>query len=52
MRPVGQERVDGLAALAATGLDRLVAFPGRWDPSEEGLARFAEDVLAAGLRLG
>ncbi|MDA8237640.1 MAG: TIGR03560 family F420-dependent LLM class oxidoreductase [Chloroflexi bacterium] len=51
MRPVGQERVDRLGALAATGLDRLVAFPSRWDTSEDGLARFAADVRAAGLPL-
>ena len=51
VRPVGQERVDRLAAFAALGLDRLVAFPSRWDTSEEGLARFAEDCLAAELPL-
>ena len=51
MRPVGQERVDRLGAFAALGLDRLVAFPSRWDTSEDGLARFAEDVRAAGLPL-
>ncbi len=51
VRPVGQERVDRLGAFAALGLDRLVAFPSRWDTSEDGLARFAEDVRAAGLPL-
>lgn len=51
VRPVGQERVDRLGAFAALGLDRLVAFPSRWDTSEDGLARFAEDVSAAGLPL-
>jgi F420-dependent oxidoreductase-like protein len=51
VRPVGQERTDRLAAFAALGLDRLVAFPSRWDTSDDGLARFAEDVHAAGLPL-
>jgi F420-dependent oxidoreductase-like protein len=51
VRPVGQERVDRLGEFAAVGLDRLVAFPSRWDTSEGGLASFAEDVRAAGLPL-
>jgi F420-dependent oxidoreductase-like protein len=51
VRAVGQERVDRLGAFAALGLDRLVAFPSRWDMSVDGLARFAEDVRAAGLPL-
>ena len=49
VRPVGQERVDRLGAFAALGLNRLVAFPSRWDTSGDGLAHFAEDVRAAGL---
>ena len=52
VREPGQRRVDTLAALAATGLDRIVCFPGRWDPTPEGQARFAEDVRAAGIPLG
>ncbi len=52
VRAAGQQRVDTLGDLAAAGLDRLVAFPGRWDPRAEGLERFAQDVRAAGLRLG
>ncbi len=52
MQPVGQQRVDRLAAYAELGLDRLVAFPGRWDPGADGLERFAEDVRASGLMLG
>jgi F420-dependent oxidoreductase-like protein len=51
MRPVGQERVDRLARYAELGLDRLVAFPGRWAPDTEGQARFAEDCAAAGIPL-
>jgi F420-dependent oxidoreductase-like protein len=51
VRPTGQERVDRLGEFAALGLDRLIAFPSRWDMSDDGLARFAEDVRAAGLPL-
>ena len=51
MRPVGQERVDRIARYAELGLDRLVAFPGRWAPDTEGQARFAEDCVAAGIPL-
>ena len=51
VRPVGQARVDRIGEFAALGLDRLVAFPSRWDTSEAGLARFAEDVRAAGVGL-
>jgi F420-dependent oxidoreductase-like protein len=51
VRSTGQERVDRLGEFAALGLDRLVAFPSRWDMSDDGLARFAEDVRAAGLPL-
>ena len=42
VRAVGQERVDRLGAFAALGLDRVVAFPSRWDISVDGLASFAE----------
>jgi F420-dependent oxidoreductase-like protein len=51
VRPIGQERVDTLAAFAALGLDRIVCFPSRWDLSVEGQARFAEDSRAAGLEM-
>jgi F420-dependent oxidoreductase-like protein len=51
VRPVGQERVDTLAAFAALRLDRIVCFPSRWDLSLEGQARFAEDSRAAGLEM-
>ncbi|HEX5827172.1 MAG TPA: TIGR03560 family F420-dependent LLM class oxidoreductase [Candidatus Limnocylindrales bacterium] len=51
VRPVGQERVDALGALAETGLDRIVCFPARWDPTVEGQASFAEDCRAAGIAL-
>ncbi len=51
VRAAGQERVDVLAGFAAIGLDRLVAFPTRWSPTEEAQAAFAEDVRAAGIDL-
>ena len=48
----GQERVDRLAACAEIGLDRIVCFPERWDPTVEGQSRFADDCRAARLELG
>ena len=51
VREPGQERVDFLGALAALGLDRVVCFPTRWDPTAEAQALFAEDCVAAGLSL-
>ena len=47
----GQQRVDFLAHVAATGLDRLVCFPTRWQPTCESQAAFAEDCRAAGVAL-
>jgi len=47
----GQQRVDFLAHVAATGLDRLVCFPTRWQPTRESQAAFANDCRAAGLEL-
>ena len=52
VRPVGTQRIDFLASLAALGLDRVACFPTRWGPTEETQARFAEDCRAAGLELG
>jgi len=52
MRETGQPRVDRLGELATIGLDRVVCFPGRWDPTTDGQAVFAEDVRAAGIELG
>ena len=40
-----------LGELAGTGLDRVVCFPARWDPTIEGQAAFADDCRAAGLSL-
>lgn len=52
IKRTGTPRVDLLAKLAATGLDRIVAFPGRYGPTEAVTESFAEDCLAAGLSLG
>jgi F420-dependent oxidoreductase-like protein len=51
MRDAGQARVDLIGRLAETGLDRLVAFPTRWSPTEEAQALFAEDCRKAGIEL-
>jgi F420-dependent oxidoreductase-like protein len=51
MRP-GPARVDTLGTLRESGLDRIVCFPARWDPTPDGVAAFAEDCRAAGLVLG
>lgn len=47
----GPGRVDVIAALRETGLDRIVCFPGRWSPTVEAQERFAEDCRAAGVEL-
>jgi alkanesulfonate monooxygenase SsuD/methylene tetrahydromethanopterin reductase-like flavin-dependent oxidoreductase (luciferase family) len=51
VREAGRARVDHLAGLAAIGLDRVVCFPTRWDPTLDAQASFAEDCLAAGITL-
>jgi F420-dependent oxidoreductase-like protein len=52
MRDAGQQRVDLLGRFVEIGLDRLVAFPTRWSPTEAAQAAFAEDCVAAGIELG
>ncbi len=47
----GQARVDLLGEFNESGLDRLVCFPTKYDPSLEAQAAFAEDVKAAGIAL-
>jgi F420-dependent oxidoreductase-like protein len=47
----GQARVDHIAAFAAVGLDRLVCFPTKREPTPEAQASFAEDCRAAGVTL-
>ena len=51
MRYPGQERVDALGAYRGIGLERLVCFPTRWDPTTDAQAAFAEDCRSAGLDL-
>ncbi len=51
VRDAGQARVDLLGELAAVGLDRVVAFPTRWNPTQDAQAAFAEDCRAAGIPL-
>jgi F420-dependent oxidoreductase-like protein len=51
VRHAGQERVDFLGALRDLRLDRVVCFPTRYGATPEVQAAFAEDCLAAGLRL-
>lgn len=51
VRTADRQRVDLIAQFAEIGLDRLVAFPTRWSPTEEAQAAFAEDVRAAGIDL-
>lgn len=47
----GPERVERVAAFAEIGVDRIVCFPTKFDPSLEAQAAFAEDVRAAGVAL-
>jgi F420-dependent oxidoreductase-like protein len=51
MRDAGQQRVDLLGEFATSGLDRIVCFPTKYDPTLEAQAAFAEDCLAAGIKL-
>jgi F420-dependent oxidoreductase-like protein len=47
----GRQRADRIAAFAATGIDRLVCFPTKRQPTLEAQSRFAEDCRAAGVEL-
>jgi alkanesulfonate monooxygenase SsuD/methylene tetrahydromethanopterin reductase-like flavin-dependent oxidoreductase (luciferase family) len=51
MRTPGPARIGHLAGLAAIGLDRVVCFPTRWEPTLEAQAAFADDCRAAGITL-
>jgi F420-dependent oxidoreductase-like protein len=51
MRAAGPRRVDLLAELRETGLDRIVCFPTKYDPSLDAQAAFAHDCVAAGIEL-
>jgi len=48
----GQQRIDRIAAFAATGIDRLICFPTKRQPTLEAQARFAQDCRAAGALTG
>ncbi len=47
----GQERIDFVGAYAEIGVDRIVCFPTKRDPSVEAQESFAEDCRAAGVTL-
>jgi F420-dependent oxidoreductase-like protein len=47
----GAARVDLIGAFRDIGIDRLIVFPTKYDPSLGSQARLAEDCLAAGVRL-
>ena len=47
----GAERVDRIRRFAEIGVDRIVCFPTKEDPTIETQTRFAEDCLAAGVAL-
>jgi F420-dependent oxidoreductase-like protein len=51
MREAGQARIDVLGAFAEIGMDRVVCFPTRWDPTTDAQAALADDCRAAGLTL-
>ena len=47
----GPERIERIAAFARIGLDRIICFPTKYDPSVEAQTAFAEDCRAAGITL-
>ena len=47
----GPDRVELIRRFADVGVDRLVCFPTKDDPTTEAQTRFAEDCLAAGIDL-
>jgi hypothetical protein len=47
----GGQRVERIAAFAATGIDRLVCFPTKRHATLEAQAAFAEDCRSAGVQL-
>jgi len=47
----GRERVELIRRFAQIGLDRIVCFPTKHAPTIEVQTRFAEDCLAAGIKL-
>jgi F420-dependent oxidoreductase-like protein len=51
VRHAGQARVDLIGAYRNAGLDRIVCFPTKYEPSVEAQAAFADDCRAAGVEL-
>lgn len=47
----GPQRVDRIGAFRAIGIDRLIVFPTKAEPTLEAQAAFAEDVRSAGVAL-
>ena len=47
----GQARVDLIGAFADVGIDRIISFPTKYDPTTDAQAAFAEDCVAAGVKL-
>jgi len=47
----GQARVERIRRFADVGVDRIVCFPTKRDPSTQAQDRFAEDCVAAGVEL-
>ena len=47
----GAERAALIRAFADIGVDRLICFPTKRQPTLEAQARFAEDCIAAGIEL-
>ncbi len=50
-RDPGQRRIDVIGSYAEAGLDRIIGFPTRWNPTAEAQAAFAEDCAKAGVPL-
>jgi hypothetical protein len=48
----GPRRAALIGAFAEIGVDRLICFPTKRQPTLEAQQRFADDCLAAGLTLG
>ena len=51
MKDAGPARADLLASYSAVGLNRIVCFPTRWDPTTDAQAAFAQDCRTAGIAL-
>lgn len=47
----GRDRIDAIRRYAEVGVDRIVCFPTRREPTVEVQERFAEDCVAAGVAL-